>query len=75
MSANNPQKIIDDISTFAKKPHDEITMAVNVRISKRSDLKRTTLKIIRYSKIIEESIVPNNINCFLTSQDLNKNQM
>lgn len=75
MSANNPQKIIGDINTFAKKPQDEITMAVNVKVNRGSDLKRTALKIVRYAKIIEESIAPNNFNCFLTSQDLNKDEM
>jgi hypothetical protein len=66
--------MVNDIATFAKKPQDEVTLVVDVRVSKPTDLMRTALKVIRYSKIIEEGVAPKCLNCLVATNDLSPNE-
>jgi hypothetical protein len=50
-------------------------MIIDIKISKSSDIARTALKIIRYSKIIIESIGPKSFNCFLSTDDLDHEEL
>lgn len=48
---------------------------VDVRVGKPTDLQRTIAQIARFIKIIENSINPVEVNCFLNTNYLRREEM
>lgn len=70
MAGSSPKKIIRSLSALPKKPTDEVTMVVDARADKTTDIARTAINIMRYGRMIEEGISPKSLVCLVSTHNL-----
>ena len=70
MAGSSPKKIIRSLSALPKKPTDEVTMVVDARAEKATDLARTAINIMRYCRMVEEGISPKSLICLVSTHNL-----
>jgi|JI9StandDraft_1071089.scaffolds.fasta_scaffold214231_1 hypothetical protein len=56
--------MVSDLLSLPKKP-EEVTLVFEIRSTRAVDMRRSALKIARYTRVVEEGLRPVSVNCYL----------